>query len=305
MIELIEQYLRLGLVHFMAFPETMHDESLILPTLEKVAGDPDFRAVEIKLIENENLLEPVRSMLTASGLDLTLAAQPSILNDLLDLGSLDQSARKRALEVLKRHVDQALQLKAEAVAILSGPDPGGEKERAEALSRTADLITELCEYSRSLSGPSVILEIFDRGVDKKALVGPADIAARLCEMVCARGVGNFGILVDLSHLPLLGESPRQAIEPLQSYLRAAHLGNAVLKEEHPLYGDQHPGFGTPEGINKVPELRDFIHELKNIGFLKRRHPPVVSFEIKPAPGEKSEWVIACAKRTLLRAWALA
>jgi len=31
----------------------------------------------------------------------------------------------------------------------------------------------------------------------------------------------------------------------------------------------------------------------------------VSFEIKPAPGEKSEWVIACAKRTLLRAWALA
>jgi len=304
MTELVEQYLRLGLVHFMAFPQTMRDESLLLPTIEKVALDPAFRCIELKALEDETLLEPIRKLLTTAGLDLGLAAQPAILGRRLDPGSGEAAMRKRTLEVLKQHVDQALVLGAESVALLSGPDPGTQRTRADALARTAELIAEICQYSKSHQGPAIILEVFDREVDKKALVGPAETAAHLCELVYARGVDNFGLLVDLSHLPLLGESPTQALNPVQDYLLAAHLGNAVLQEGHPLHGDSHPGFGTPEGVNKVEQVRDFIHALKNIGFLNRKNPPMVSFEVKPAPGEKSETVIACAKRVLMRAWAL-
>ena len=111
--------------------------------------------------------------------------------------------------------------------------------------------------------------------------------------------------MDLSHLPLLGETPSEALSPVADYLLAAHIGNAVTAQGHPQYGDQHPGFGVPEGANKVEEVRDFIHVLKNIGFLNRKDPPMVSFEVKPARSESSEWVIACAKRVLMRAWALA
>ena len=305
MTELLEQYLRLGLVHFMAFPETMQDESLLLPTIEKVAADPMFRCIEIKAIEDESLIEPVVRLAASAGLDLALAAQPAVLGNKLDPGSAERKETERALEVLKLHVDQACVLGAESVALLSGPDPGEEKKRSEALSHTADFLAELCDYSRSQDGPAIILEVFDRSVDKKALVGPADVAARLSELVYARGIDNFGLLVDLSHLPLLGEAPYQAIDPVADYLKAAHIGNAVLEQGHPQYGDQHPGFGTPEGANKVEEVRDFIHILKNIGFLNRKNPPMVSFEVKPADNETSEWVIACAKRVLLRAWALA
>ncbi|HUU27280.1 MAG TPA: TIM barrel protein [archaeon] len=306
MTELIEQYLRLGLVHFMAFPETVQDESLLLPTLEIVARDPAFRAVELKALENEALLEPVRKLLTSAGLGVVLAAQPAILGQQLDPGSPKKAVRKRTFQVLKRHVNQALALGAEAVAMLSGPDPkGGRRKRADALLQTAELISQVCDYSQSRNGPPIVLEIFDRNIDKKALVGPAETAVHLCEMVYARGFQNFGVLVDLSHLPLLGESPIEALEPVQDYILAAHLGNAVTRKGHPLYGDQHPGFGTPEGVNKVPQVRDFINALKNIGFLRRKSPPMVSFEVKPAPGEKSEWVIACAKRVLMRAWAMA
>ncbi|MEA2062277.1 MAG: TIM barrel protein [Gemmatimonadota bacterium] len=307
MTELLEQYLRLGLVHFMAFPETMQDESLLLPTIEQVALDPMFRVIEIKAIEDERLIEPVKALCTDAGLDIALAAQPAVLGLKLDPGSADLKEKRRALEVLERHVDQAIQLGAQSLALLSGPDPGEqEKKRPEALARTADFLAELCDYSKSRGGPEIILEIFDRAVDKKALIGPAEEAAHLCELVYAEGGGNnFGVLVDLSHLPLLGESPKKALYPVVDYLRGAHLGSAILEKGHPLYGDKHPGFGDPQGVNKVEQVRDFILALKNTGFLNRKDPPVVSFEIRPAPGQTSEVIIACAKRVLLRAWALA
>ncbi len=304
MIEPVEQYCRLGIVHFMAFPKVMQDENILLPSVEQIAQMPDFRCIELKLVENEHLLEPLKALLTSSMLDLGLAAQPAILAAGLDPGSADKKERKRALDVLTKHVDQAIALGAESVSLLSGPDPG-PGNRSGSLEHTADLIAELCAYSQSRQGPKIILEIFDRDIDKKALVGPAETAAHLCELVFASGAGNFGVCVDLSHLPLLGENPEQAIGPVQDYLASAHIGNAVLEKGHPLYGDQHPGFGTPAGANRVNQTRDFIHALKNVGFLNRKHPPMVSFEVKPTSGEKSETVIAAALRVFRRAWAKA
>ena len=123
MTELLEQYLRLGLVHFMAFPETMQDESLLLPTLEKIAADPMFRCIEIKAIEDESLIRPVVDLAAGAGLDIVLTAQPAVLAGGLDPGSAERKESERAFEVLKHHVDQACALGAESVALLSGPDP--------------------------------------------------------------------------------------------------------------------------------------------------------------------------------------
>ena len=304
MIEPVEQYLRLGLVHFMAFPEVADDETCLLPTLEKVALMPDFRAVEIKLVQNERLLEPLAALLETSMLDLGLAAQPALLAGRLDPGSADKALRARTMKLMQRYVEQAAALGAESVAMLSGPDPG-EAGCADALQRTADFIAELCSFSDSRGGPKIILEVFDREIDKKALVGPSETAAHLCELAAALGAENFGLCVDLSHLPLLDETPDEAISPVQDYLASAHIGNAVLQKGHPLYGDCHPGFGTAAGANRVDQTRDFINTLKNVGFLNRKRPPMVSFEVKPAPGEKSEIVIAAALRVFRRAWAKA
>ncbi len=304
MIEPVELYCRLGIVHFMAFPQVAHDEASLLATVEQIARMPDFRCIELKLVEDERLLEPLKALLESSMLDLGLAAQPAILAAGLDPGSADKAGRERTLDVFTRHVDQAMALGAESVSLLSGPDPG-PGNRSGNLERTADLIAELCAYSEARQGPGIILEVFDREIDKKALVGPADTAAHLCELIYARGAGNFGLSVDLSHLPLLDETPDQAIGPVQDYLASAHLGNAVLDKAHSLYGDQHPGFGTRAGANRIDQTRDFINALKNAGFLNRKHPPMVSFEVQPSPAEKSETVIAAALRMFRRAWAKA
>ena len=147
--------------------------------------------------------------------------------------------------------------------------------------------------------------MFDREIDKKCLIGPAKEAKKVAEEV-RKDFDNFGLIVDLSHTPLLDETPTQAIMPIRDYLVCAHIGNCLLKDKkHPVYGDQHPRFGIEGGENDVEELVEFLRVLLEVGFLKTENPPIVSFEVKPLADESSQVVIANAKRVLREAWAKA
>ena len=70
----------------------------------------------------------------------------------------------------------------------------------------------------------------------------------------------------------------------------------------PAYGDAHPRFGFPGGENDVDELIEYLRVLKDIGFLNKQKPPIVSFEVKPFGDEDPDIVVANAKRTLNVAW---
>ena len=162
---------------------------------------------------------------------------------------------------------------------------------------------EICDYAKSKGDLGITLEVFDQKIDKKCLIGPTKDARMVAEEV-RKNFDNFGLMVDLSHLPLLGETPAQAIMPVKDYLVHAHMGNCILKDkEHPGYGDQHPRFGIKGGENDVKELTEYLKVLLDIGFLNPQNPPIVSFEVKPLADESSEVVIANAKRVLREAWA--
>ena len=81
----------------------------------------------------------------------------------------------------------------------------------------------------------------------------------------------------------------------------------MLEEcQGPAYGDQHPAFGCECGLNDVDEVVEFLSGLMEIGFFDKDLPtsmPVVSFEVKPLPGEDSDIVVSGAKRVLNEAWA--
>ena len=69
-------------------------------------------------------------------------------------------------------------------------------------------------------------------------------------------------MVDLSHIPLLGESPAQALQPVREHIAHIHIGNAYFKDrKDPAWGDQHPRFGYPGSANDVPEIVDFLREV--------------------------------------------
>lgn len=296
-------YFRLGLVHFMAYPEVAGDESRMLPTIAAVAADADFEVVELKGVAKPSLRQEIRELCESAHLAVAYGAQPIVLGQKLNPNSADPGEREHAVRVLKKAVDEAVELGAQGFALLSGPDPGDAGRPLAQKALEASLV-ELCEYAGP-KGLPVVLEVFDRDIDKKSLVGPTVLAAEIAHNVRQR-VGNFGLMVDLSHVPMLNETAEAALSAAQEYLVHVHVGNCVIRDKaHPAFGDLHPRFGIAGGENDVAELADFLRGLFRIGYLGEglSERPILSFEVKPLPGETSEAVIAGSKRALAAAWA--
>jgi sugar phosphate isomerase/epimerase len=255
--------------------------------------------VEITRIHDGGARREVRAIAEQAGLELVYAAQPVILADKLDPNSLDADARRRAVEALKAEIELAYQMRAIGFAFMSGGDPG-PAQRPAAVAAFVRSCQELCEHAAGLGAMPVLVESFDRDVDKRALVGPNALAAEIAATVAR---DNFGLLVDLSHLPLQGEPIEEALAAVRAHLRHAHMGNCLLgRPGDPAWGDQHLRFGYPNSEIGVPQLKAYLQGLLQIGYLSPARRPVLSFEVKPMPGESTLAVIANAKRTLRQAW---
>jgi len=308
MVGKMEGLCRVGIIHPMAFPEVAKGEGPILETLGRLLADEYFGAVEVTWMKDPAVRAQARAWAEQAGVELIFAGQPPLLSQKLNLNSLAEAERKAAINQCRDSVDQAYELGARMLAVLSGPDPGAQ-QRPQATAALVDSLKQICAYAQERSGDymlAVTLETFDRTVDKKCLVGPTAEAAAVAAAVKEQ-YSNFGLTVDLSHQPLLGESSADMVIEAIDHLIHVHIGNAYTGDPaSPAYGDQHPRFGFPGGANGVPELRRFIEVLIYAGYFKKNTPtskPVMSFEVKPLPGESSELVIASAKRTLNEAWA--
>ncbi len=180
-----DSYLKMGIVHFMAFPELASGRGPWEETVKHIAIDPFFSAIEITHIEDEAQRRRVREICKLAHLDIGFGAQPVILSQGLDLNSLDESRRCQAVAELKELLDEARFMGAQSFAVLSGKDPG-QDSRAEAVQALATSLGELCAYSAGQNGPKVIAEIFDFDVDKCCLMGPTPLVREVAETVCPR-----------------------------------------------------------------------------------------------------------------------
>ena len=298
-----KKYMQVGLVHFMAFPQVLKGEGPVLETLESVLTDDFFDVIEITTIRDPEVRRKAREMLVASKIVVTYGSQPVQLVNKLDLNSLDVDQRQAAIDRCLACVDEAVQMGCRGVAFLSGPHPGEEK-RPMATDLLVDSFDRICSHAASRSDLKVVVETFDFDIDKKALIGPNAEAVSFSERVRHKH-DNFGLMLDLSHLPLQRETTRQALHLAKDHLVHAHMGNCVMRDRsHPAYGDQHPRFGISGGENDVPEVVEYIRTLIEIGYLKNKQPRILSFEVKPLAGETSQIVLANAKRTLREAWEL-
>jgi sugar phosphate isomerase/epimerase len=301
MNEPMEKYFKMGIVHFMAFPELAGGQGPWEETVRQICLDPFFTAIEITHIHDQTIRERVKKMIDLAGLSVGFGAHPIILGQKLNLNSLDEAERLRALGLLKPLIDEALFMGAESFVLLSGKDPGEDK-RDQAVEALARSLSELCDYSAKKGGPMVVAEIFDCSVDKCCLLGPTSLALKLAQRM-KQTHNNFGLLVDLSHIPLLKESPEEALVPVKDYLAGAHIGNAVVDPACAGYGDNHPIFGSPGSANTVRDVAEFLKTLLRIGFMSGEKRPLISFEIKPLEGQDPLIIIANAKRVMAQAWA--
>lgn len=305
MNESMYKYMDLGLIHFMAYPQTIKGEGPVLETLAEIANDDYFTLVEITWMKDPEVRQKAKDLLAHAGMSVAFGAQPSLLTQKLNLNAEDDTERKTAVDQIKACVDEAYFHEARGIAFLAGKDPG-EAGRAKAKELLLDSVKQICKYSASKGDMPVLMETFDRlPFGKNALIGPTDEAVEFAKAVTAE-YANFGLMLDLSHQPLLGETAAKMLKPAAKYLKHIHIGNCVMHDpNHPAYGDEHPRFGIPGGENGVDELAEFLKVLFEIGYLDGKTPKPVSFEVKPiaAHGETSQAVVANAKRTLNQAWA--
>ncbi|WP_342048056.1 sugar phosphate isomerase/epimerase family protein [Bacillus sp. OTU530] len=296
----LHDFMQVGIVHFMAYPYATSSEEYLC-TLSSIIEDEFFSAVEIKSAPDKETAERAQRLLESSGVIVGFSGHPALIGNQADLNSMDQEERKRAVDLLKGAVDEAYQFGAKNLAFLSGKDPGPE-DRERAIGYLIESIQEVCQYARSKGDLEILLEPFDHQTDFRCLIGPSDLAVEVAREV-RKMDPSFGLMVDLSHLPMLGESPKKALTTTRNYLKHAHMGNCLIGNSNdPLYGDKHPRFGYPGSEIDVPELAEYLRTLLDIGYLGEGKNRTLSFEIKPAPGESSQAIIAQAKRTLLAAW---
>ncbi|MES9846300.1 MAG: TIM barrel protein [Candidatus Sedimenticola sp. PURPLELP] len=296
-------YMKPGLVHFKAYPQVMQGRDYVA-TLEKICEDDFWTAVELGPVKDVRERDRARKMLEVTGMTVCYATQPTILPQKLNPHHFDKGERTRVMRIIKNCVDEAYQLGAEHIRIMSGKDPGEEK-RGEAKKIFEDFLHELCDYTKAKGDMMVTLKVFDRDIDKGALIGTFSDTRDVAKPVAADH-DNFGVLADLSHFPLLREDPKEAIEKVKDFFMHFHIGNCVVEPDHYLYGDLQPRFGLPGGSIDTPDVRDYFRLLLDMGLLNSDNPPVVSAEVRPLLAEEtSALVIANAKRTIRQAWAQA
>jgi len=302
MTESIHKYAKIGLIHFMAYPSTIKGEGPIEETIRKIAIDDYFDAIEISWIKDPNIRFKVKKMLDSSHMTIAYGGQPRLLTTGQNINDLDESKRQIAVENLKEGIDEAYEMSAVGFGFLSGKYAEPTKE--ESFQALVKSTKELCAYAKSKGNMKIAHEVFDFDIDKCALIGPVDIARRYAKEICSE-FSNFGLMVDLSHLPIIRESARESLIPIKDYIIHAHMGNCMVKiKTDPAYGDAHPRFGYPGGENDVAELIEYLKVLKEIGYLDPNNRRILSFEVKPVGDEDADIVVANAKRVLNLAWAM-
>ena len=303
------QQMDFGVVHPLIYLECRGGEGPILETLPTIVSDADFGAIEIAPIKNPEVRQKAKALLAQAQMQVVYLPILPVLLEKLEPGSVDADARKAALARLKTLIDEAIDFVC-VMAMVQGPlDPGADQREATTERLVKDL-QELCDYAAAQSSKRLLyitFENFDRDVEKKRLIGPTVEAARMADAVDRR---NFGLTIDLSHLPLLGETAAHALQTAAPHLIHAHIGSCVIGHpDSPLYGDFHPRFGHPLGSNDLPEVVDYLRQLDAVNYWTSARErlgaaPILSMELRPVPGQDSPAaVLANGKRTFMRAWA--
>ena len=302
MKEPIQDYATIGLVHFMLWKECIKGEG-DFSSVSTLLDDPYFGGVEVSWIKDAAGRARVAQAIKQSGKALAFGAQPVLLTQKLDINHLDEAERSKAVAAVVDVMPQAVELGARGFAVLSGKNVAAA-DKSRAMEQLVKSLVEIGGKLKQHSDIPLVMETFDQlDYGKNCLIGPNKDAAAIAREV-RKSVPRFGLMIDLSHLPLQGESSAEAWAAAGDYVVHAHMGNCVMnKPDHPMNGDEHPPLCDPDGQNCVDELADYLGVLLNGGYLNKDTRPLLSFEVCVYRDWTRDKLLAQCKETLDAAWA--
>jgi len=302
MQEDIRKYGRLGLVHHMLYPECMNDPDLHANTLEAFVEREDIETFDCCLPYGSARRERLIPVIRSCGKEHVTYAMHLFPLRKLSLCEPTPHEQAQVRMIARDMVEQAAAIGATDFIFASGgPSP------ANAAPAHYEAFRGFCRWlcaELKPHGINALLEPFDTTIDKKFLYGSTRECMALIESLRAE-VDNFGIELDMAHLPLMSETFEDAIRTTAPALRRVHLGNCVLKDtSHPRYGDTHPPIGFEGGEIDVPEVTRILRCLVDVGFLSREKRGNLLIEMTPWPGRTVEETVADNMGRLEKAWAM-
>ena len=185
-----------------------------------------------------------------------------------------------AYDIFMREFEYALEAGAKKIVFGSGPDDVNDHEGA--LERFFEFAMKL--VSQLPKDVTLCLEPTDWDIDKHFLCGPLDESVNLAKRMRQEGVQNFGLLLDMCHVPIMHETMEDAVEKCKDVLTHIHLGNAVIKNKNnPFYGDKHIPWSYPDSEYTEEDGVRFLHLLRDIGYTEKENA-TISFEMRPYEG---------------------
>ena len=222
----MRRFMKVGLVLHAAYRGLGDGGGPILECLGKVVQDDYFDAVEVAHIHDPDVRRAAAGLIRTGHMVSAYGGQGRTLSAGLNLNDLDEGGRQKAVDTLKEGIDEAYELGCAGFSFLSGRYC--EETKEQSFCQLIKSTRELCAHARDKGDMPICCEVFDYDIDKKALIGPAPLAARYAGII-REEFGNFGLLADLSHIPMIHETIEESILPVKDYIIHAHMGNTVIK----------------------------------------------------------------------------
>ena len=104
MKESLHDYMKVGIVHFMAYPFAASGEEPVADAVAEIVEDEFFDAIEVTRINDEAERRRVAGILSTAGVAVGFGGQPYVLKGGLNLNSSNEEERAHAIDVLKKGI---------------------------------------------------------------------------------------------------------------------------------------------------------------------------------------------------------
>lgn len=230
------------------------DEARMLKVLQKVVSFHFYKGVELGVFFDSENRKQVRKILEDGKLNGTTYVTPYIKDQKLSLSNLDETERRKAVDLVKKLADYAEDAGYTNFGVPSGDDPG-PVFRGFAKVALAESIKEIADYLKT-KGMNLTIEPLDRYAYKKQLIGPMEEDV-VWFAPLHKECPNAYIHWDSAHEALGRIDLMHSIELASPYIAQFHLCDAITDADHPCFGDLHmevasapdwttEGFLTPE-----------------------------------------------------------
>ena len=276
----IKEKIILGANHQFLFPAAIKDEQAHTQTLRQLAEIQEIEALDCWVWRGSKRSKEEISLLRSSGKVINYNIGDRSGEEAMFYTTSDSKALAETKDKLRREIEAAVESGCSKIVMGSGDDY--PEARNDAKKRLRDLFFEVKEMIPC--DVILTLEPADRNVDKHYLFGPIDETTEFVKSLKDDGFSNLGILIDMSHLPLIGSSIDEAIKISAPYLEHIHLGNCIVKNpNNPMFGDKHVPWGFPESEYDRKDVDKIMAVLANYGYIKDKC--TISFEMLPIEGK--------------------